>query len=64
MFILDGTTNIVGPSTYFERSNKGSKSHSSLTLNRVPYDSKIKNAPVISFAKGPKSLASFKSSVD
>jgi len=33
-------------------------------LSRVPYDSKLKNEPVVSFTKGPKSLAQYKSSVD
>jgi len=35
-----GTTNLVGPSTYFQR---GGKSHSTSSLSRVPYDSKLKN---------------------
>ena len=56
-----GTNNLIGPGTYFQR---GGKSHSTSSLSRVPYDSKIKNAPVVSFAKGPKSLTAFKSSVD
>lgn len=30
----------------------------------MPHTSKIRNEPAVSFAKGPKSLATFKSSVD
>lgn len=56
-----GTTNLVGPSSYFQ---KGGKSHSTSSLSRVPYDSKIRNEPVVSFAKGPKSLRGYKSTVD
>lgn len=55
---IASTTALVGPSSYFQ------KSKSTVSLNRVPYDSKIKNEPAISFAKGPKSLANYKTSVD
>ena len=58
---LVGTTNLVGPNTYFQR---GGKSHSTSSLSRVPYDSKLKNEPVVSFTKGPKFLAQYKSTVD
>lgn len=58
---LVGTTNLVSPATYFQR---GGKSHSTSSLSRVPYDSKLKNEPVFSFTKGPKSLAQYKNSVD
>ena len=49
---------MVGPNSYFQ------KSKSTTSLNRIPYDSHIKNEPAVSFAKGPKSLATFKSGVD
>jgi hypothetical protein len=61
LFIKVGTTNLVGPPTYFQR---GGKSHSTSSLSRVPYDSKLKNEPVVSFTKGPKSLVQYKNSVD
>lgn len=40
LLIVVGTTNLVGPSSYFQ---KGGKSHSTSSLSRVPYDSKLKN---------------------
>ena len=55
-----GTTELVGPNSYFQ---KGKRSNS-MGLLRVPSDSKIKNQPQVSFAKGPKTLATYKKSVD
>ena len=54
------TTNLVGPSTYFQKV----RSQSTGDLHRVPLDSNIKKQPAISFTKGPKSLAQYKTTVD
>lgn len=54
------TTNLVGPGTYFKKG----RSQSTGDLHRVPLDSKIKKEPAVSFAKGPKSLVQYKTSVD
>ena len=54
------TTPLVGPSSYFQKN----RSQSTGDLHRIPLDSKIKREPAISFAKGPKSLVSYKNSVD
>lgn len=60
MVPTSSTTNLVGPGTYFKKG----KSQSTGDLHRVPLDSKIKKEPAVSFAKGPKSLAQYKTSVD
>lgn len=54
------TTHLVGPGTYFQKG----RSQSTGDLNRIPLHSQIKKEPVISFAKGPKFLAQYKSTVD
>lgn len=54
------TTNLVGPSTYFQKG----RSQSTGDLNRIPLHSQIKKEPAVSFAKGPKFLAQYKSTVD
>ena len=54
------TTNLVGPSTYFQKG----RSQSTGDLNRIPLHSQIKKEPVVSFTKGPKFLAQYKSTVD
>ena len=54
------TTNLVAPGSYFKKN----RSQSTGQLNRIPLDSRTKKEPAISFAKGPKTLAQYKSTVD
>lgn len=55
------TTTLVGPGSYFQ---KVKRSNSTSSLSRVPYDSKISNTPMVSFAKAPRTLQQLKNSVD
>lgn len=55
------TTTLVGPGSYFQ---KVKKSHSTSSLSRVPYDSKISNTPTVSFTKAPRTIQQIKNTVD